>query len=202
MQRPDNIQRVAALLACLTVVACTAAPAPPPVTSLRERDCSARLVLATAHSVPFGSDQATTTILDGQGLCLNAGITKSSYAVFRLPNAVPPYLVMVTSEPRGRALLSPRLMILNAQGELSREISRDAFMFQDDSLYVGFRTHPGERFVIVASDPGTVGRQVSQIMGFADSVDYFPLGHESTRSFIYSHNGRVIVSAQPMPRAD
>ena len=117
----------------------------------------------------------------------------------------------MTSAPLGDTLFSPRLMLLDEQGNVLREVPRDEFMFHGVALYAGLRAAPAERYLIVASDAASVGQQMSHILGESHltpvpigigAVAIINSGSEKQQVITYAHNGRVTVSAQPIPKAN
>ncbi|MBV8650739.1 MAG: hypothetical protein JO255_04680 [Alphaproteobacteria bacterium] len=184
----------------------------PPLVTLDGRDCAARPDLAGAQPIILDPDKDVTVRLDATAPCVQAADgTKSVYGVFRLPQSADPYVVSVTSTLSGRGLFSPRLMLVDREGTVLREVPRDDFVFHGTSLYAGIRSHADEAYMIVASDPQSVGQQVSQTSehGRATSAPTggggfltIGIGSEKTHRFTYSHNGVVTVSAQLLPKAN
>lgn len=199
-----------ALAWALLLCGCTPSPGPPPVTSLGDRGCASAPDLATARPVFVSAQQPATADVDATAPCIaTSDGARAAYQVFGLPEAPTPYLVTVSSEPQGQTLFAPRVMILDANGATVQELPRDAFMFHGTKLSVAFRTHGTERFVVVLSDPSSIGTQVSQMTSGvqATAVPAGPViffahsGFESSSVYTYAHNGRVSVSAQPIPSA-
>jgi hypothetical protein len=182
------------------------------VTSLADRSCAERPNLAGAHVLSFDSEKRVTVDVGGAAECWQENDARSVYPVFKLPEAPDPYLVTVTSAPVGEALFSPRLAILDSDGNTLRTVRRDQFVFHGSALYVGLRAHPGERYLVVASDPATIGAGVSQLTGTVNTTmmttgapgAFFNVhtGSESTGRYTYAHNGSLTVTAEPMPKAD
>jgi hypothetical protein len=171
------------------------------------RSCANAPDYASAMPVKL-ADKAVTVSLDTNTACFEAaGGMKSAYASFKLPESPAEYLISVTSAPVGRGLFSPHLQVLDVNGKVLREIGRDAFVFHGPSLYVGLRVHPEERYLIVASDPTTIGQEVSQIVGATQVATsgangiFFQVhtGTETASTYVYALNGSVIVEAQPVP---
>jgi hypothetical protein len=198
-----------AFLPALVLAACAESHGPPPVTSLAERECASAPDLSGARPLLLDPDKKQTVDLDAATACWQTSEdTRSAYLVFQLPDSATPYLVDVTSAPRGNTLFSPRLILLDDEGKVARELRRDAFMFHGASLYTGIRSHAGEHYLVVASDPGSVGQQVSQISGnthasmiMAGTVMFNSYaGSEARNVFTYAHNGAVTVSARPLPK--
>jgi hypothetical protein len=206
--RVDHKGGGCALACALLLCACTPSPGPPPVTSLGDRPCASAPDLASARPVFLSSDKPVTVDLDASAACLSLGDgARAAYAVFALPESPTPYLVTVSSTPQGETLFDPRAMVLDASGATVQDLPRDAFMFHGATLSVAFRTHGQERFVVVASDPGSVGQQQSQLKAGTQTttaasgpvIFTVRTGWEKSQNYTYAHNGRVSVSAQPIP---
>ena len=210
MARPLTSWRWAATAVTMALAACAAVPSAPPILSLDGRACVDRPDLASAEELPLDADKPVRHAFDAGAACLETDSGKSAYAVFRLPRSDDTYLLSVTSAPAGEALFSPRLMPLNATGEITRDVPRDDFMFHGPSLYIGLRAAPTERYLVVASDPASIGQQMSYITGDSrmipvpvgvGAVAQIHLGSETQHRLTYAHSGTVTVAAQPMPKA-
>jgi hypothetical protein len=205
--RPIILALTAALLA-----GCATVRSVPPLTSLDGRSCHARPELKTALVLPLDSGKPVKTELDTGAPCLAAEGTgaKSVYAAIRLPRSEEPYLLSVTSVPLGTTLFSPRLMILDAQGALLREVPRESFVFRGSALHAGVRARPGDEYLVVASDPGSVGQLSTRITGSTQltavpvgtGVFMMSTGSEAQTAHMFAHNGSIEVSAQPWPKAN
>lgn len=211
--RPGRPLGIAVMLGSLA--ACVGDPAPPPVTSLGDRACSDQPFLGDAKPVVLDRDKSVTVKLDGTAPCWQAADgAKSIYSAFALPQNGEPVLLSVTSDPIGVGLFAPRVLLLDETDRVVRELPRDSFMFHGSSLYLGIRLHPGERYLVVASDTGSVGRQFDHTVettrvteGSAVSASggvFFSIhtGADSTTTYTYSYNGTVTVTAQPMPKGN
>lgn len=203
----DPVRRMLpALLLSALAAACTHPP--PPTVNLAGRSCVPEPDLPGARPVALGGDSVKVALDDAAACWQPAGQPGSVYAVFRLPAASDAYLVWVTSEPIGEGLFSPRMLMLDEQGVVRREIARDVFTFHGATLRAGLRTRPGEAFLIVASDPQTVGQQVSQLASVISTssvssrgvTSTYTTGQDVTRTMTYAHNGKIIVSAEPVPQ--
>jgi hypothetical protein len=210
MMNHAPIARRALLLLALLPAACETVAGPPPVFTLDDRRCHSEPRLDDAVDVGATGDPVSIN-LDATAACLqNADGKRSTYVVFRLPEAAEPYILGVKSTPWGYALLPPRLTLLDAERAVSRERPHDAFMFQGSSLYTGLRARPEERYLIVASEPRMTGQNVSQIASqthahmVSTGAAFFVMhtGSEANRTFYYSHNGTVIITVKPLPKAD
>ena len=219
MRNLDRVTKLAGLIATASLLGCTTAPAPPPILTLDARICAARPDLAAARKLPLEgssengsrSPEGVTVNLDASTACLKpAGGDKRVYVLFQLPDSTVPYIITVTSTPVGTGLLSPYVEMLDAQGTVVREAPRDSFMFHGMALRVGLRSHPGERYLLVASDPKSVGQTVSQIiegtqttMASTGTVVFtIHTGSDTTTTLTYAHSGSVTVMAEPVPKVN
>jgi hypothetical protein len=201
------------------LAACSNTPAPPPVVSLDARICTARPDLAGARALPLEapsdggvpSGKGVTVPLAADAACLKpAGGEKRVYALFKLPESAAPYIITIASDPVGSGLLSPYAETLDQEGRVLRVVQRDSFMFHGAALAVGLRSHPEEQYLLVASDPASVGQTVSQIAGTTQVTTsgtgtiFFTLhtGSETTRTLTYAHSGSITVKAAPVPKAN
>jgi hypothetical protein len=207
--RMRDLRRSCLLLLPPLLAGCAGAPAAPPLTSLLDRPCAEKLDLAAPHPVQLDGREVPVDFA-AAAACWDVGGRRSAYAVFVLPSASEPYLASITSRPVGTALLSPRALILDERGETVRELKRDSFLSKGAALSASFRARPDERYLVVASDPGSVGTDVSQISGSISSTmvaagPVFTMVHsgtETTQRYTYAHNGLVAVSAQPVPKVN
>lgn len=204
----------AALAACSTVAE------PPPVLNLDARICVPSLDLASAQplplegtrdqgaftppgvTVPLGADAACWKPINGE---------KRVYVLFKLPESPAPYIISVASSPVGTALFSPDVEMLDQDGNVVREVRRDSFAFHGTALYAGLRSHLGETYLLVASDPASVGQTVSQIAETTQATRMstgggggFTLhtGSETMHTLVFAHSGRLTVTAAPFPKAN
>ena len=196
--------------------ACTTGPAVEPVLALPldGRSCARDADLATARALVLATNKAVTVAVDEKMPCLaDSDGEPSVYATFSLPQAMEEFLVSVTSIPQGQTLLAPRVMMLDESGQSMREISRDTFVFHGPALYLGLRVRAGERYIVVASDPKFVGKQVSHIQSATMSNTFgaatasgavfvnVNTGAETATDYTYAHNGSITVAATPVPKA-
>lgn len=193
----------------LILGACASGPGMTPVTTLGEMACSAQPDLAQAQVLQMGAGMKVT--LDPVTRCWkSAEGAASSYVVFKLPVANDGYMLLVSSEPRGIVLLSPRLFILDAQGGLLRDVANEKFMFRGADFGTSLRARPGDAYLVVASDPASIGGQVSNIVGSVTqgSMVAGPFivqtytGSERNEKRVFSHNGVIEAKAEPLPKAN
>ncbi|MBL8696762.1 MAG: hypothetical protein JNK67_00230 [Alphaproteobacteria bacterium] len=190
---------------------CVTTPAMRPVVKLDDRSCAAAPSLdpERVQALPF--EKPVVLELDQDIACLESRDgRRSSYVVLALPQRSESYVVAVTSSPRGTTLFSPRMQLLDAAGRTLRERPRDAFMFHGTALYAGMRAYPEDRFLLVTSDPETVGQQVSRIVSTTQAnavpvgtgIMFVYTGSEGGQSAVFSHNGSLTISAQPLARVN
>lgn len=147
--------------------------------------------------------------LDAVGPCLSGADGASPYSAFRLPNVPAPDVVNVASERRGQTVASLRLILLDEQGREMRTVPRASFVQRGQEPTGSLRVRPGERYLVVASDPATVGQQSrditsttrTQYLGYPALVTV-STGSEEVASTRYAHNGTFRVAARPLPRAE
>jgi hypothetical protein len=207
------IQSVAAgALAALALAGCAGGHklSPPPITSLAALRCPAQPVLDAAPNVALDPAKPLTIEFTATAPCVEATAgAKSAYAAIRLPDSAEPYLVSVASAPQGGTLFSPRLILADGQGRPLRERDRSTFLFRGAVLQASFRAQPDEHFLIVASDPASVGQQISRITGnvmqsgVMVGTSFVPInaGAETSVLLTQAHNGVVTVTAGPLPKA-
>jgi hypothetical protein len=190
----------------VTMIGC-AQPLPPTL-SLDGRSCTAQPVLTGAPAVTL-DDKTVTATLDASAACWQASAGPSSaYAVFELPKSQDSYIVSVISAPVGQGLFAPRVIMADREGNALREVSRDSFLFHGLTLQANLRVRPSEQYLIVASDPQSVGQDVSQIVGKIQTtavpvglgIVIVNTGSEATSTLTYAHSGIVKVSARPIPQ--
>jgi hypothetical protein len=206
------IRKAAVILFAAGLAACAkkGPPPPPPLLEIRNRDCVAEPNFATARPVILDEEKPTEVKLDAYASCWQPkGHPRDVYTVFELPGLVgEPYILSVASKPLGEGLFAPRLILFDAKGNITREVPHDDFKFHAATLYVGIRVHEGERFLVVASDSVSVGKQVTQIQSQVNvktiSTGYVTFnvysGSERNDQITYALNGSVIVTARPMPK--
>lgn len=210
MKRERRDRRWLAAALAVSLGACTPPPGPPPITQLGDSPCASAPDLATVRPVFLSSDKPVIVDLDATAACLSLPDGKRGvYIAFGLPESPKPYMVTISSTPQGETLFSPRALVLDASGATVQELPRHAFMFHGATLSVAFRTHGNERFVVVTSDPDSVGRQQSQLQSGTQTTTAASgpviltvrTGWEKSNNYTYALNGRISVSAQPVPSA-
>jgi hypothetical protein len=206
--RLSRCRRMTGLFAALLLAGCATVRSVPPLTRIDGRSCHAKPELNAA--LPLEAGKSVKTEIDTGSPCLVEGHNaRSAYTVIRLPRSVEPYLIDVTSRPLGATLLSPRLMVLDEQGALLREVPRENFVFRGATLHAGMWARPGDGYLVVASDPASVGQLTSRLVS-SSHVNTMPVGvggvimvhsgSESQAGYMFAHNGEIEVAARPAPK--
>lgn len=194
-------------LACV-LLAASCAHAPPdvaPVLDIADRACVAAPALdgavATVATVDGDSEKPSVATLTPLSPCLAAPDGKALYAVFALPDGGP-YTLRIASMPLGRSLLAPRASVLDEHGATLHELPVSSFLFRGPELAALYRSHPGERYLLVRSDVASAGRPLTRVQetvqqtyastGYATFVVY--TGSDLSSSTTWALNGEVRVS--------
>ncbi len=200
------------VLALLPVFAACGANSPPPIVSLADRACGAKPTLIGAPALALGKDNKIEIAVDGNAPCVQAANgSRSVYVAVALPLTGTPYVLSVRSAILGQTVFAPRMALLDGQGRTLREVPRSAFSFHGSDIYAAVRSHADEHFLVVFSDPGTVGQAETQIhesvqqdtytsTGRGGTVTFTTLsGFDRAVGFTYAHNGQLTISAEPLP---
>ncbi len=201
--------RLAALAALLALLAGCAAP-PPPLLDISKHVCTPAPELISATPVPLGDPRRPDVVklqIDDTAHCLETPEGKSLYGAFRLPDSPTPYMIAVRSTPVGQGLFVPRLLLLDGTGAVRREIGRDSLEFRGPTLTALIRSHPDERYLVVASTPKAVGETESRIVERTQAATaaangaYFTIygGTDTAQTFVYDHGGLITVYAATIP---
>jgi len=185
---------------------------PPPVVDLSTRSCAATADLshAIALNLPTGSSHdgssAAVTIDDNASCLAYADGGRSLYAALKLPATDSEYLISVEAMMLINGVFAPRLSLLNEAGLTLRDIPNDAFVFRGNVLSVQIRSHPGERYLLLASQPEKAGQSFLQAqeslrqtyVGYGATIY---TGVDVTNQYRFTHSGIVTVSVGPIPEA-
>lgn len=189
----------------MTAIGCVA-KAPPPMLTVNTANCAIAPDLRSAH--PVTVKDAASVVFDDATPCLQpTGGVARLYAVFLLPESSAPLSIFVKSVPRGQGVVAPHVVVLGQDGKPTREISHDRFLSRGGSLQVGIRMQTGERYLLVASNPETVGQSSSEIVGSTQQTMvpvgtgfvFVTTGQETVRSLTRAHGGTIVVSAELVP---
>jgi len=198
--------RCAAPLVALLAGACLSPPPDlPPLLDISAAQCTPRPDLASAvgtvATIQGDSEKPSTASLNLRSGCIAGVDGKSLYAVFAMPDGGP-FTISVSSLPQGRSLFAPRATMLDAQGVELRQLPASSFLFRGPNLTALYRSHPGERYLLVSSDPPSVGKPLRRLQenvqattaGSAGIYVTVYTGTETASEATWSHNGVVSVS--------
>jgi len=173
---------------------------------------SIELQAATPVTLDEPETDGNEVRLEEYGPCvLQSDGSPANYHVFRLPPADQPYLVAVRTEPVGSAYLVVSAQTLAADGSVIRTLDPDKFAFHGTSLMALLRSQPGQEYLVVRSAGSRVGQTFDQIAEtsplyismttavighFVVSSSTASVGESSQRTYVFSHNGSLHVTAK------
>lgn len=201
---PVTLILIGSLAGCATQRA-----APPPLLRLNAARCDAAPTLTAARKIaydPKKRENETTVEITGTSPCFSDAAGSSLYAAYALPSPPAAYIVRVDSEPEGKTLLAPRVLLYGSDATLKREFSGKQIVFRGGDLSVIFRSHEDERYLVVASDPAVVGHDISRVRDATHTAMapvypyyfYIYTGTDVTVKNTLSDNGRVSISLEPL----
>lgn len=198
-----RFSRGAALLLSLLAGACVMPPPDvPPLLDLSAAMCAPRVerlnAVGTVPTIDGDDEKPSIVTLDLRSPCVEDASGKSLYALFYLPDGGP-YTVSVSSVPLGRSVFAPRATILDEQGAELRRLPTGSFLFRGPNLTALFRSHIGDRYLLVTSDLSNVGKplrrsQESVQIYTASSGFTIHTGTDVSSEATWSLNGQVAVS--------
>ena len=180
----------------------------PPLLAISVTECPAKPVYAQARPLAFnGKDEVSQEVeISGTSSCFQDGEgQKRLYVLFQLPDSPVSYTVTVASAVQGGSIFAPNLTLLDAAGATVRDIGSDKLMFRSGMLTGLFLPHPGERYLLVSSNPEAVGHSFTRTTETVNSR-VFPVGtgymnvysgSDNTVNLVYSHAGKVTVTVEP-----
>lgn len=181
---------------------------PPPMTIMPASIlCAPSAQLSGAVAIA-ADDDAKATLDTTAARCVKDASGAGLYQVFALPAVAKPSILTVASVPVGTAIVFPRIMIMDASGNITRQVAADALQFRAGELTAVLRLHPGDAYLVVESDPAHVGQSFSRVQEsvhvFAASVvarafiatAAIHTGSDDTNTLIFSLNGKVEVSVE------
>lgn len=200
------LPRVFSLAAALLVSACvTPLPDVPPLLEITSANCAAAPDLSaavpTVVTIDGDDEKPALATLDATSRCLAGTTGKSLYAIFSIPDGGP-YTINVSSVSLGSSILAPKAEVLDAQGAVLHELPTSSFLFRGTNLTSLYRSHAGERYLIVESDPANVGKPLQrlkenvQVNAVATGYVYVEIhtGTDVASTATWSHNGQISVS--------
>lgn len=202
-------------LCLLTACANHGPPPPPPMTALDPAAaCAPALSLLAYPAIPVVMAKPSIVGFDAGTACMRlADGQPTLYSVFKLPDLPEPYLITIRSLPLGQGMIIPRIMLMAENSTVLRMVEGDSFTFHGASMMTKLRSHPGEAYLVVAVDTRYVGQEVSQVMeSFVQSSStvygkggvftaYSHSGDSHILDYIFSYNGSIVVSVEPVPKA-
>ena len=179
----------------------------PPLLSLADRVCDKAPQLLPDNEVSLGRGGSRTVIVDAASPCLETPTGRASYIVFALPAASSPYQITIHSRPSGGALISPKAKIYGVDNRPRREIG--GFRGTAGALVASATGEPGDRYVVVASTPDTIGGpqdvptaanpppiQLASTVIVPIIIPASPIGPVTeTINVVLAHSGLITVSA-------
>jgi hypothetical protein len=202
-----------ALLAAAFAAACaTTEPPPPPQPVLAiaaERTCDADIKIDAARPLTPPKPRAEDTIIasfDASTACIERDGAKLNYVVFKLPDFAVNHTLTVGGANEALRTAAVSVSMLDATGAVKRSFGRDKVMTYGAIRGVQLRPGADEAFVLVMSDPETVGKVrtgVETAIAVSPNYAYNSVtgggsyntqrGFETNASRTYSFEGTVVV---------
>ena len=181
-----------------------------PVYSIGSKTCSSEADISTALPIGFNPEkpEVIEVRIDNSSPCVEKpGAERQLYQLIELPVTGTPYLVSIGSKINGGGIFAPVLSTIDSEGNALRRIDQSSFLFRGSSLTAKLESKPNERFLVIASNPTSVGdtsmrinslisSQTAYSNGFAYQINS---GRETRTNITYSHSGLVSVSTHPLP---
>ena len=189
--------------AAVTLAGCaTTVPSYPATLSFDRADCATAPETVTAVSLTPDKDKKIWVLdsqLSSSGPCLTREGVSAPYMVFALPDDGRTKMVELGAGLELARVLSPRVVLLDAEGAETRVFARDQYMFRPGLLSVQFVPQENERFAVVTVDPEPIGQSHDTIVaGTATTTIYtgfgasnWRSGHEAMMSRGFSYEGAV-----------
>lgn len=182
----------------------------PPVYSLNKDSCEDKPKLVSALPIGFNPEEIVSIDLriDQTSNCLSGENNESQlYQVIKLPSTSAPYIITVGSQPNGQSIFAPSIATLLDTGEIIREFDQSNFLFRGGKLTTKLKVEANEQYLMVASNPASVGESTTQITnlinrnsGYSNGIIYnYNTGAENRSSYQFSHAGMVTVTTQALP---
>jgi hypothetical protein len=200
------LPKFVSLAAALFVSACvTPPPDVPPLLEITSENCAAvpdfSAAVPTVVTLDGDDEKPATVTLDAASRCLAGTTGKSLYAIFSIPDGGP-YTISLSSVLLGSSILAPKAEVLDAQGAMVHELPASSFLFRGSNLTSLYRSHAGEHYLLVESDPANVGKPLQrvkenvQVTTASAGYVYFEIhtGTDVANTATWSHNGQISVS--------
>lgn len=195
---------IAAVGLGLCVVACVKEP-PPPLLAFSGDACASAPDLMAASPLEMDKE-AIKLKFDAASKCIKRpGDEARSYALLKLPQSVEGFILSIDSEPIGKGIFVPDVLMLAADGRVLRSMTHENYRPRDDGLSLIFRVRADEKYALMQSSAKGVGKEDSSIhsditVGSTGQFIFY-IGNEKQRRLVYSYNGAVRVAAYPVPKA-
>lgn len=193
-----------ALAAASAVVAgcATTAPIYPATLAFDRADCSTTPETVTAISLTPDKDKKVWVLdneLSASGPCLERAGHSAPYMVFALPEPGRAKMVELGAGLDLARVLSPQVVLLDAEGVETRSFTRDQYMFRPGLLSVQFVPQDNERYAMVTVDPEPIGQSHDTIVSGTSTTTIYTgfgasnwrSGHEAMMSRGFSYEGPV-----------
>lgn len=203
-------RRTGGVLLAGLLAGCVQANEAPPTLTLAAAHCDSAPNLTLAQELPLGDKKSVIKVVDvkADGPCLRAGEGRARlYTLFRLPtDTATPFTLRVSSPAQGKVVLAPKIVLLDAEGGVSREIADSALLFRGGALGTLFRLRTEDRYLLVTSDPDRVGKRFLRTATTLNSTTVSGGGvtttlysaDDQTSDYTFSHTGKLDVRVEPL----
>ena len=198
-----NARLIAAALASCGLAGCaTTVPIAPATLAFARTDCVTKPETASAVSLTPEKDKKIWTVnraLSVSGPCLTREGISAPYMVFALPEAGRAKMVELGAGLNMARVVSPRVILLDANGAETRSFARDQYMFRPGLLSIQFIPQETERYAIVTVDPEPIAQSHDTVvLGTSNTYVYtgygatnWRSGHEAMMSRGFSYEGPI-----------
>ncbi len=206
-------RRAAGVMLAGLLAGCVQPNAAPPTLTLAATNCASAPNLALAQDLPLGEKKSAYKLVEVKvdAPCLRDGDGRARlYSLFHLPPAAAtPFTLRVSSPAQGKAVLAPKIALLDAQGGVAREIADDALLFRGGAFGTLFRLRPEDRYLLVTSDPARVGKRFMRTATTLNSAmvytgtgfSTYHTGADHTSDYTFSHTGTLDIRVEPLALA-
>lgn len=199
------IRTVAALGLMGSLAACvTATPPISPALTYASTGCGTAPDLTAAISLTPDKERAVhqvgAEVNEGTACILRHGVGVP-YVVLSMPQDYDDKTLIVGSQLNINRIFAPEVLVLDAQGNETRNFNREEYFYRGTIYSVQFKPRENERFVMVVAAPELVGQEYNAIqIGTNTTTTYTPYGGanwtsgteiKTQRTFAY--NGTVMV---------
>ncbi len=182
----------------------------PPVFSLGATSCSSEPSLSSTLPITFNPKEPVTIEfrIDQSSRCLQTpDDRKQLYQMVQLPSVGHEYIVTVRSKTNGQSIFAPTLVTLKENGDIGQQLSQSDFLFRGDSLTAKIEIEATEQYLMIASNPQSIGQSTTQIrslinsnMAYSNGIAMrYNTGTENRSDYKFSHAGMLSVTTQAPP---